>query len=196
MSAIIISFKDIYSEQVPLLGSITQITDESIIKSYQKDKIKGKLSPLFKKYTNDLIGLAYYYISDRETSKDIVMEVYEAILKQIDHKEITNFKGWIMSICRKKCLKHLRDKKPVADISNIPESFMESEDNVEYIDEHIDKLRESIEKLKDDQRKCIEAFFLQGKSYKELAEELDMDYNSVKTHIQNGKRNLKILMTA
>jgi len=178
------------------LGTPSNRTDEDIVKAYQDAKDKNLLAPLFKKYIDSLVGLAYYYISDRESSKDIVMEVYETILRQIDSKEITNFKGWAMSMCRKKCLKYLRDKKQITELSNIPEIFVESEEEVEYIDEHVEKLRESIEKLKDDQRICVEAFFLQGKSYKDLEEELGMEYKQIKTHIQNGKRNLKILMTA
>jgi len=171
------------------------ISDEDLVLSYQKNKVKSTLSPLFKKHSSSLIGLAYYYISDREASKDIVMDVFETILKQIDTKEITNFKGWAMSMCRKKCLKHLRDKKNLTDIAVFSETFVEKEEEEEYIDEHYEKLRDSMEKLKEDQRICIEAFYLHGRSYKELAEDLDMEYNQVKTHIQNGKRNLKLLMT-
>lgn len=172
------------------------ISDEQIIQSFQSNQIKSTLSPLFKKYTKSLIGLSYYYISDAEVSKDIVMDVYETVLKQISNKEISNFKAWIMSICRNKCLKHLRDKKVFLELNSFSESFMENTDPVEYIDERYDILRASMDQLKEDQRRCLEGFYLHGKSYQEISEDFNLGYKEVKSFIQNGKRNLKNLMMA
>jgi RNA polymerase sigma-70 factor (ECF subfamily) len=41
---------------------------------------------------------------------------------------------------------------------------------------------------------CIELFYLKQKSYKEIEEETQLDLKKVKSHIQNGKRNIKIWM--
>lgn len=172
------------------------ISDEQIIQSFQSTQLKSTLSPLFKKHTKALLGLSYYYISDAEISKDIVMDVYETVLKQIGTKEITNFKAWIMSICRNKCLKHLRDKKVFLELNSFSESFMEIEDPEVYIDERYDILRVSMNQLKEDQRRCLEGFYLHGKSYQEISEDFNLGYKEVKSFIQNGKRNLKNLMMA
>jgi RNA polymerase sigma-70 factor (ECF subfamily) len=40
----------------------------------------------------------------------------------------------------------------------------------------------------------VELFYLQNKCYKEIAEDTGMDWNKVRSHIQNGRRNLKICM--
>ena len=53
-------------------------------------------------------------------------------------------------------------------------------------------LEQAITKLKDEQRQCIELFYLEQKSYQEIVSELKMDIKKVKSAIQNGKRNLKI----
>jgi len=42
---------------------------------------------------------------------------------------------------------------------------------------------------------CIELFYLQDKSYTEVALHTGFDLKKVKSYIQNGKRNLKILLT-
>ena len=173
-----------------------QICDEHIIESYKATKQSTALSPLFKKYTQSLLGLSYYYVSDAEASKDIIMDVYETVLRQIACKEITNFKAWIMSICRNKCLKHLRDKKVFLELNNCQEYFMENEEDMEYIDNRYSKLRDSIGQLKDEQRRCLVGFYIQGMSYKEISEDFDLGYKEVKSFIQNGKRNLKNLMMA
>ena len=60
-------------------------------------------------------------------------------------------------------------------------------------DEIIDKkLPEAIKKLNEEQRICIELFYLHEKSYKEVADTTNFTLNQVKSFIQNGKRNLKI----
>jgi len=56
------------------------------------------------------------------------------------------------------------------------------------------KLEQAIRHLKDEQRICIELFYLQDKSYQEISDELNIPLNTVKSAIQNGKRNLKIWM--
>lgn len=54
------------------------------------------------------------------------------------------------------------------------------------------RLEECIERLKVEQRDCIRLFYYEGCSYREISERLSVDENKVKSHIQNGKRNLKI----
>ena len=172
------------------------IKDELVLKTYKNSGCTSQLSPLFKKYTKSLLGLSYYYVSDAEASKDIIMDVYETVLQQIDSKEITNFKAWIMSICRNKCLKHLRDKKTFIELNNIQDAFMENDEETEYIDVRHAQLKQSMDQLKEDQRKCLVGFYFQGMTYKEISEDFNMGYKEVKSFIQNGKRNLKNLMMA
>ena len=54
------------------------------------------------------------------------------------------------------------------------------------------KLEEIIPNLKQNQRVCIELFYLQNKSYTEIAEQTGLEMKEVKSSIQNGKRNLEI----
>lgn len=169
------------------------MTDEDIIKSYQSTGDKTKLTSLFKKYTGDLFGLSYYYLSDRDRAMDVVMDVYEAVLKVVDDKDITHYKAWLMSICRNTCLKRLRDHKSYAQLTDFSESFMEKDDEREYSDELIDQLMDNIKKLQPDQKVCIEAFYLKKMSYADIEKIFNYDNKAVKSHVQNGKRNLKIM---
>ena len=56
-------------------------------------------------------------------------------------------------------------------------------------------LEEAIAELDEAQQRCIRLFYLEEKSYQEVAEISGYNMNQVKSYIQNGKRNLKILMT-
>lgn len=55
-------------------------------------------------------------------------------------------------------------------------------------------LHEAVGKLGEDQRLCIELFYLNSKSYQEIMQVTDFSANEVKSKIQNGKRNLKLFM--
>ncbi|MCH7910662.1 MAG: sigma-70 family RNA polymerase sigma factor [Candidatus Hydrogenedentes bacterium] len=55
-------------------------------------------------------------------------------------------------------------------------------------------LENAIAGLNDEQRRCIELFYLEQKCYNEVAAITTYSLNEVKSYIQNGKRNIKLLM--
>ena len=67
---------------------------------------------------------------------------------------------------------------------------------IDEIDKKEDKLEDCLKQLKDLQKKCIDLFYLKEKSYLQISSELHVTLNAVKSHIQNGKRNLKICLEA
>ena len=48
--------------------------------------------------------------------------------------------------------------------------------------------------LQEDQKTVIELFYLKGKCYNEITSVTGMEWNKVRSLIQNGRRNLKICM--
>jgi len=55
-------------------------------------------------------------------------------------------------------------------------------------------ISDAMEKLPKQQRVCIKLFYEKRKSYKQIATELGIDEKNVKSALQNGKRNLKLLL--
>jgi RNA polymerase sigma-70 factor (ECF subfamily) len=55
-------------------------------------------------------------------------------------------------------------------------------------------LEDCIERLKEEQKKCIRQFYFENRCYNEIAADLDMDVKKVKSYLQNGKRNLKLCL--
>lgn len=75
----------------------------------------------------------------------------------------------------------------------------EADDNNNFLehrqkDATLDVMEASLSELSEDQKKCITFFYLQKKSYHEIADITGFTAMQVKSHIQNGKRNLKIIM--
>jgi RNA polymerase sigma-70 factor (ECF subfamily) len=68
------------------------------------------------------------------------------------------------------------------------------QEEVKLKESNLSNLEIAIETLNEEQRKCIELFYLEQKSYAEVVEITGFSLNNVKSYIQNGKRNLKLKM--
>jgi DNA-directed RNA polymerase specialized sigma24 family protein len=83
-------------------------------------------------------------------------------------------------------------------LKNFQQEFMEFEESFSLNHgsevQLEDKLQDFLKELNEEQRICIELFYLQDKSYKEIVDATNYSFNEVKSFIQNGKRNLKIML--
>ena len=138
-----------------------------------------------------------------EDAEDAAIEVFEVIKKDLLKHEVQNINGWLFSVTRNLCYKKLNKlKKEGAVLSDDEKSFnqfVESESDNDLNDKllkeaELELMEEAIKQLKDEQRICIELFYLKQMSYKEIVAETQIDLKKVKSHIQNGKRNIKIWM--
>ena len=91
----------------------------------------------------------------------------------------------------------LRDKNKTA--IEINEHIIATEEPVEinfYLErnETLNKMNIALQQLKKEQQQCLTLFYLEKKSYVEIAKTTGYDMLQVKSYIQNGKRNLKLLV--
>lgn len=169
-------------------------SDEKILLEYRRTGDSELLGRLFNSYLHLVYGLCLKYLKSREESQDAAMSIYEKISKTLLTTEVQHFKSWLYMVSKNYCLMELRKSNPEKNSSVFMESDMvvhlNSEEDV--METKLEALEECIEELKSEQRKCVELFFLEKKSYQEVHEKTDIVLRKVKSHIQNGKRNLKI----
>ena len=183
---------------------IKLLTDKEIIHAYKQNNEPSLLGELFERYTHLVFGVCLKHLKDVEESKDAVMQVFEQLPKKLNTFEIANFKSWIFTVSRNHCLMILRKKTAhrkhhVEIYEDSRQSIMENNGQKHPFvenehEEKISRMKRGLEKLKEEQKKCIELLYLQQKSYKEVAEITGYDLKKVKSCIQNGKRNLRIYM--
>jgi len=171
-------------------------TDGTLLEEYRKSGNQKILGELFNQYIYLVYGLCLKYLKDREASQDATMRIYEHISEKLLSTEVTHFKSWLYMVSKNHCLMILRKKNPEV----TTEIFMESPDTMHLKEEKLDlekdliSLEACIEELKEEQKLCVQQFFLEQKSYQEVMELTGIDLKKVKSHIQNGKRNLKICL--
>ena len=101
-------------------------------------------------------------------------------------------------VAKNHCLMKLRDKGklPKEITERMIATSAEENNYAEHVekDELLDRLSNSLHELIPEQRLCIEQFYLHKKSYVDIATETGYTLMQVKSYIQNGKRNLRMLL--
>jgi RNA polymerase sigma-70 factor (ECF subfamily) len=170
-------------------------SDEELISVYQQSEDIASVATLFDRYAEIISMICLNYLKNKQDAEDGFMDLFEQVTIDLKTTQVQNFSAWLNAVVRHHCLKvkRQREKFAAADI----EQFSSSEwsEPIKEINEQIDASKElnaAMQTLKPDQERCVFLFYTQQKSYKEIADELNMDMNTVKSHIQNGKRKLKI----
>ncbi|MCX2743492.1 sigma-70 family RNA polymerase sigma factor [Mangrovivirga sp. M17] len=183
--------------------NISSLSDLEIIEKYNKNPDHQYISILYDRYIDKAYGVALKYLKNREYAKDIVMEVYAELGDDIKKHEIKNFSSWLYVKVKNASLMRIRKEKPQLFVNGEKKdlAFMELSDNGHHdieekvrLEDNLEQLKLCIDKLKAEQKECVEMFFLQEKSYSIIEKELSIKLKKVKSYIQNGKRNLKICM--
>ena len=184
-----------------LAANIKALSDEQIIEEYKKTSDKDWVGELYKRYTRFVFLVSMKYLKNEERCQDAVMQIFEKLFIDFHKHNIEKFKPWLHTVTRNHCLILLRkdqsklQKEKKYQIEQ--DTFMETEedlhlDNTNDKDKQLNCLKEAILDLNDEQKLCIELFYIQEKSYREIADETGFPEKKVKSYIQNGKRNLKI----
>lgn len=184
------------------MHSIEQYSDATLLDLYKKDKDTKWIGYLFDRYTLLVFGVCMKYLKQVNDAKDATQQVFEKAFVEINKYEVTYFKSWIYSIARNHCLMQLRSKShQTVFMEELPEDLGEHFSTQELFDSKEDLLEQQIENLSDailqlnqEQKSCIELFYLQKLSYREIEERTGFSFQQVKSHIQNGKRNLRIIL--
>ncbi|NND32368.1 MAG: sigma-70 family RNA polymerase sigma factor [Saprospiraceae bacterium] len=178
------------------MHSVGEMTDEDLISYIKQSADKKGFSVLFKRYAHLLLGWCLRYLKDQQSSEDAVMDIMEQLIQNLHRYEIENFKNWLFLVTRNHCYMRLRGQTHLLmdDLSQLDsEDFMEKQEDMHLqIEQKENDLHEAIEGLKGDQKRCIVLFYFKKKSYKEIAQATGFEEKKVKSHIQNGKRNLKL----
>lgn len=176
---------------------IAQKTDLELILLYKEQDDPKLLGVLYKRYMPLVFGVCLKYLGERELAKDTTMQVFEKLLLSLKNHEVENFKSWLHVLTKNECLMLLRKQKRQTEKINgelvMEFSLAQHHNNEpEELEHDLGKMDECMERLNNEQKTCIKLFYLEKKSYQQIVEQTDFELKKVKSHIQNGRRNLKI----
>lgn len=172
------------------------ITDQELLEKFKKDEDSLWLGILLQRYTLLLLGVCMKYLKEEEAAKDAVQQVFLKAITELPKYQVNYLKSWLYTIARNHCLMQLRDKTRVISVSDDLNLMEEPLQNLTAAEkEHsLNLLELSLVELNPPQKTCVTLFYLQKKSYQEIVDSTGFSLLQVKSYIQNGKRNLKMLV--
>ena len=174
------------------------MTDQELLERYYDSRENDWLGILLQRYTLLLLGVCMKYLKEEEEARDCVQQIFVKVITELGKYRVVYFKSWIYTIARNHCLMKLRDQH--GHPAELSDAMLAAWDDEPGSNRHWEKeqwlewMGQSLEELGKEQKLCVILFYLQKRSYQDITTETGFTLMQVKSHIQNGKRNLKLLM--
>jgi RNA polymerase sigma factor (sigma-70 family) len=172
-------------------------TDQELLEQFYTDHENEWLGILLQRYTLLLLGVCMKYLKNEEEAKDSVQQIFLKVIQGLHKYKVEYFKSWLYMVAKNHCLMKLRDKQGKYKVEIDDRQIVQPETDKQALlqnDLTFELMERSLKELHTEQQQCVTLFYLQKKSYQQISEETGYSMLQVKSYIQNGKRNLKILI--
>lgn len=157
----------------------------------------------FKNHYEPLVVYANGYLFDNDSSQDIVQDVFIYIWEHASTLNVkTSLKGYMYAMVRNRCLNYLKSIK-------ITDHLEILDFNINLITEHVfnstseeDKIivyhqvLKIVDTLPERMQQIVRLKFLHNYKYAEIAAELGVSINTVKTQLKRAKARITELVTS
>ncbi len=185
---------------------LTELTDKELV-DLALEQNQAAFIVLYTRYIAGVKSHISRYISLTEDKEDVALESFQKAFSQIaSYNPEYKFSTWLYRIARNTALDHISRKdreksnmpttsisETISELNDIPAAMHNPEEDIINQQEY-DKWLANIEKLKDDYRTVAKMNLIDHFGYKEIAEELDLPINTVKTKIRRAKATLLKMM--
>jgi RNA polymerase sigma-70 factor (ECF subfamily) len=171
-------------------------TDHELVAEFTSTLDIQFAGELYNRYADLIYGVCLKYLKHPENAQDSAVAVFEELVTKIPKHPIENFKGWLYMLTKNHCLMRIRSGKKAHTV-NIDAELMQSEDpmhldGVLEKEENLVQLEYCMGELAIEQRQAVALFYIEGKCYNEISALTGIEWNKVRSYIQNGRRNLKL----
>ena len=174
------------------------ISDQELLERFYADRDNQWLGILLERYTLLLLGVCMKYLKNEDLARDSVQQIFLKAITELQKYRVEYFKSWVYMVAKNHCLMQLRDKpgkNTVAIKDSIAAEVEETDKESLLLNERTyEYMSEALKELNADQQLCVTLFYMEKKSYQQITEQTGYSMMQVKSHIQNGKRNMRILI--
>ncbi len=172
-----------------------------IIKEIQRGNKKA-FKIFFNKNYEKLVIYANGYLYDQQASEDIVQDVFIYIWENAKKlKVVSSLEGYVLVMVRNRCINFLKsinltDQDNLLEINStlLTENIYES-DNNEDLEKVHNQIIKTIDSLPDKMQEIAKKRFIQGYKYQEIADEMAISVNTVKTQLKRAKKIISELIS-
>lgn len=177
--------------------AFAHIEDKELLNKFYSDKNNKWLGLLLERYTMLLLGVCMKYLKDEEEAKDAVQQIFLKVITELPKYKVDYFKSWLYMIAKNLCLMKIRDRHgriPIELSDNLLVADGSNKADLFEKDKTLSIVEDGLKELNDEQKVCVTLFYLQKKSYQQITDYTGFTLLQVKSFIQNGKRNLKLIV--
>ena len=178
--------------------TLAHIEDKELLDKFYSDGNNRWLGILLQRYTMLLFGVCMKYLKDEEEAKDAVQQIFLKAITELPKYKVDYFKSWLYMIAKNLCLMKIRERhgRIPMELTDALGTGIEAADRSELLekDKTLLSIEEGLLELNEEQKRCVILFYLQKKSYQEITDITGFNLSQVKSYIQNGKRNLKLIV--
>ena len=134
---------------------------------------------------------AYFFkrVSSVEIAEDLTQEVFLKIIGSNSEKEILSYKSWIFTIAKNTLIDHYRKRKPNEEFN---EEIHSPEDTKDHTHTEISNcIVHMLSSLEPEDEMILRRIELQEMSQKNLSEELEMNYTTLKSKVRRARQLLQ-----
>ncbi len=177
-------------------------TDAEYVATYRATGDLTVLGELYERHMELVYAVCFNYLRDEDEAKDAVMALFEQLITDLRRHDVHQFQAWLHSVARNYCLMQLRKEQAhpktalatVMDADDGPEWLLPTGNEID-LEEDLTRMETCLQTLPTEQRTCLTLFYLEQKSYAEVADLTGYDLKQVKSYLQNGRRMLKLCVS-
>jgi RNA polymerase sigma factor (sigma-70 family) len=164
------------------------------------DGNKGAFESLVKEFQAMVVHIVSRMVLDPADREDLYQDVFMKVYQNLaDFRFESKLSTWIATIANNTCLNHLRKKREspleetfpgIESADQLPGNHVMPDENVERSDLAL-RLQSEIDRMPPHFRAIVTLYHLEGMSYGEIAEVLNLPEGTVKSHLFRGRRLLK-----
>lgn len=192
-----------------LVVSAAALSDQEVLVRYRQNGDVADLGVLYERHLPDVFAVCRRYLAPPdEDAQDATMQLFEQLVTKLRSHAPDNFGAWLYATARNYCLMELRARQrgtasggpllllpDATDVESaaarhLPDAGTEAETASQH-EADLQALELALSQLPPEQRRCLELFYLEEKSYQEIVTATGLALNLVKSHLQNGRRMLR-----
>jgi len=188
-------------------GKLTGASDQDVV-AWAKRGHEPAFRELVRRYERPVFSLLYRMVRDRTLAEDLAQETFIKVLNAIGtYNPQYKFSSWIFKIANNAAIDHLRKREiDTLSLDGSPHARTPDEmsatalqlgDRGESPLQEVESrelggaIERAIAKLRPEYRACILLRHVEGHSYEEIADILDLPLGTVKTYIHRGRNELR-----
>jgi RNA polymerase sigma-70 factor (ECF subfamily) len=192
---------------MPTAKDLQSLSDQEVV-ALARAGAESAYRELVRRYERPVFSLIYRMVRDHALAEDLAQDAFVKVLNALDsYRAEYKFSSWIFKIANNVAIDQLRrreldtlslDGSPDARTQEqIEATALQATDRAETPLAELEArelgaaIEEAIAKLRPEYRSCIMLRHVEGRSYEEIAEALDLPLGTVKTYIHRARHELR-----